>query len=172
MREQQILVEAEFSNAAKYFVFAVSIPLAITVVLIPAIVVVAPLMYVVKKIEYDRIRCFLTDRTLVVEVGEPVPDRKHQVGPVFGTAFHRFQQSIDFVRSDLRKNVHQVRPEKIIEIAPGKQHRLGVGINDPAGIVDLHDPFGHSIENQLEMLFGLEKFTGDFRLITQSIPKT
>ncbi len=80
MREQKILLEADFQNAARYYTIAFSAVLACTVVAIPLIIFIAPLVYIIRKIEYDRIRCFLTDRTLVVHRG--VLNKREQTIPL------------------------------------------------------------------------------------------
>ena len=80
MREQNILLEATFENAAKYFALAIAVPIVLTIVLIPALLIVVPLVYFIRKVEYDRIRCFLTDRTLVVHRG--VFNKREQTIPL------------------------------------------------------------------------------------------
>jgi len=80
MREQKILLEADFQNAARYYAIATTAVLVLTIVGIPLIILFAPLVYIIRKIEYDRIRCFLTDRTLVVHRG--IINKREQTIPL------------------------------------------------------------------------------------------
>lgn len=69
MRKETVLRRAEFDNAVNYFMVSTAVVLALTVVLIPALPIVLPLVYIFKTIEYKRIECTLLERSLRVKRG-------------------------------------------------------------------------------------------------------
>ncbi len=69
MRQDVILRQAEFDSAVKYFVLSIGIGLGCTIVLIPLLVIILPIVYIVKTIEYKHIECSLLERSLRVRKG-------------------------------------------------------------------------------------------------------
>ena len=68
-REERVLREAAFEDAARYFVWSTAIVLVASVVMIPLMPIVLPLVWWFKRLEYRHIRMYLTERTLVVHKG-------------------------------------------------------------------------------------------------------
>jgi putative membrane protein len=69
MKQGEVLERAEFTNALRYWVWQAVLIMAVSIVLIPLIPIVAPIIYLVRRIEYRHIACVLTERTLFVRRG-------------------------------------------------------------------------------------------------------
>lgn len=69
MSEERVLREAEFDDAVRYYVISTTIALSCTIIGIPLLLILVPLTYLFRKIEYDNIQCTLYERTLVVKRG-------------------------------------------------------------------------------------------------------
>ncbi|MEO1128674.1 MAG: PH domain-containing protein [Planctomycetota bacterium] len=80
MPQHTILREASFENATRYHVVKNAIALTCTVIFIPLLVVVLPIIAIVMNIYYSRISCTLTHRALVVKRG--VLNRVEQTIPL------------------------------------------------------------------------------------------
>jgi putative membrane protein len=77
MRRERVLRDAEFTpNVIRYYVLASSAALALTVVGIPLILIVAPIVYVYYTRYYARLRVRLTTRELKVTRGILVVEEK------------------------------------------------------------------------------------------------
>jgi putative membrane protein len=80
MPQHTILREASFENATRYHVVKTAIVLTCTVIFIPLLIVILPIVWFVMNIYYRRISCTLTERTLVVKRG--VLNRVEQTIPL------------------------------------------------------------------------------------------
>lgn len=69
MRNEKVLLEAQFDSAVRYYVISIAIVLAITVVGIPLMLIFLPLVYILRTIEYKHIECTLLERSLRVKRG-------------------------------------------------------------------------------------------------------
>ena len=69
MRDEKVLLEAQFESAVRYYVISITVVLALTVVGIPLMILFVPLVYILRSIEYKHIRCTLYERTLRVNRG-------------------------------------------------------------------------------------------------------
>jgi putative membrane protein len=69
MESERVLADASFQNATNYFVAVAAIGLGATVVGIPLAVVVVPLVWIARTVEYRHLRCTLTPRSLKVRRG-------------------------------------------------------------------------------------------------------
>ncbi len=69
MRDERVLLEAQFDSAVRYYVISITLVLALTVVGIPFMIIFVPLVYILRSIEYKHIRCTLYERTLRVNRG-------------------------------------------------------------------------------------------------------
>ena len=69
MRDEKVLLEAQFDSAVRYYVISITLVLALTVVGIPFMIIFVPLVYILRSIEYKHIRCTLYERTLRVNRG-------------------------------------------------------------------------------------------------------
>ncbi|GAB5495868.1 MAG: PH domain-containing protein [Phycisphaerales bacterium] len=69
MRQEVILQQAEFDNAVKYFVLSIAVPFTCTIILIPLLIIILPIVYIVRTIEYKHIECTLLERSLRVRRG-------------------------------------------------------------------------------------------------------
>lgn len=69
MRNEKILLEAQFDSAVRYYVISIALVLALTVVGIPLMIIFVPLVYILRTIEYKHIECTLLERTLRVRRG-------------------------------------------------------------------------------------------------------
>lgn len=69
MRDEKVLLEAQFDSAVQYYVISIVLVLALTVVGIPLMIIFVPMVYILRSIEYKHIRCTLYERTLRVNRG-------------------------------------------------------------------------------------------------------
>jgi putative membrane protein len=67
--QEKVLREASFENATRYFVIQTAVVLAVTVVGILLMPIILPIVWIARKIEYERIRCLLLERSLKVHRG-------------------------------------------------------------------------------------------------------
>ena len=69
MASERLLREANFTNATKYYVTSTAVAIGCTVVGIPFLIFVLPLVWIAKSVEYKNIRCELYERSLKVHRG-------------------------------------------------------------------------------------------------------
>ncbi|MEM8835600.1 MAG: PH domain-containing protein [Planctomycetota bacterium] len=68
-RTEEVIATAHFENATKYFVVSNAVVLACTIVGIPLMLIVLPIVWIAKTIEYKHISCELHTRSLKVKRG-------------------------------------------------------------------------------------------------------
>lgn len=69
-REERVLIEANITeDAVKYYTLSTLFILVVCIVTIPLIPIIVPLVYILKKIEFKRIRCTLTTRSVKINRG-------------------------------------------------------------------------------------------------------
>ncbi len=93
VRNETILAKADFTDATRYYMLQTAVILSLTVVGIPLLIIIIPIIYVAKTIEYRHIECLLLPRTLKVKRGwlnktestiplEKITDLSVQQGPI------------------------------------------------------------------------------------------
>ncbi|HED52856.1 MAG TPA: PH domain-containing protein [Phycisphaerales bacterium] len=69
MSNERVLCEAKFDSAVRYYVLSTGLVLALTIVGIPLALIILPIIWIVRTIEYKNIRMTLHERTLHVRRG-------------------------------------------------------------------------------------------------------
>ena len=68
-RPEKVLARADFDDATNYFMLQYAVIFGCTIILIPLLIIVLPIVLIVKTIEYRHIECVLLSRTLKVRRG-------------------------------------------------------------------------------------------------------
>lgn len=69
MRDEKLILQASFANATRYYVVSTAVALTCTVVGIPFLIIILPLVWLAKSVEYKHIRCELYERSLKIHRG-------------------------------------------------------------------------------------------------------
>jgi len=69
MADERVLCEAKFDSAVRYYVISTGLVLLLTVVGIPLAIIILPIIWIVRTIEYKNINMALHERTLHVRRG-------------------------------------------------------------------------------------------------------
>lgn len=68
-RHEKVLARADFDDATKYFMLQCTVICGCTIVLIPVLLIILPIIYIARTIEYRHIECVLLSRSLKVRRG-------------------------------------------------------------------------------------------------------
>lgn len=68
-RHEKILARADFDDATKYFILQYTVIFGCTIIMIPLLLIILPIIYIAKTIEYRHIECVLLSRSLKVRRG-------------------------------------------------------------------------------------------------------